>query len=530
VRDNRPARSLRRASLGRRLYGGFAALVALLLVTSALGVLALDKLAARTRNITEVSDPKERAAADVRFAIGEVYGFEIAYVLGDRDSMRGAYQQAFERLAQHLAVLRATSTTAVELESVTQLDKHLVSFRENDEQVWAASDAGDQSQAISALQANQRPLYASMIGRVNQYVSMARDSQAEDVRAFDETRSRSKTLMLLLGPLTILVAGLTAWLITRSITRPVLRAVQVLETVAGGDLRPRLQVSSRDEIGRMGNALNMTLERVRTVFGSIVASAESLASAAGELTAVSHQMASSAEETSAQALSVSSAAEQVSGDVQVVAAATDEMTGSIREVSEQAARAADVATQGTELADQATSTVERLGDASRQIGDIVAVISSIAEQTSLLALNATIEAARAGEAGRGFAVVAHEVKELSQATSAASSDITGRIQALQGSAGDAAESIEAIAEIIRRVNESQVTIASAVEEQTATTNSIGGSVTNAAAGTAEIARAMVGVAQAAHSTTSGASDTQRAAGDLAAMAASLRQLVDEFQV
>jgi methyl-accepting chemotaxis protein len=174
--------------------------------------------------------------------------------------------------------------------------------------------------------------------------------------------------------------------------------------------------------------------------------------------------------------------------------------------------------------------VERLGDASRQIGDIVALISSIAEQTSLLALNATIEAARAGDAGRGFAVVAHEVKELSQATGEASSDITGRIGAIQASAGEAAESIEAIAEIIRRVNESQVTIASAVEEQTATTNSIGGSVTNAAEGTSEIARAMVGVAQAAHSTTSGANETQRAAGDLAAMAASLRQLVDQFEV
>jgi methyl-accepting chemotaxis protein len=219
VRDNRPARSLRRASLGRRLYGGFAALVALLLVTSALGVLALDKLAARTRNITEVSDPKERAAADVRFAIGEVYGFEIAYVLGDRDSMRGAYQQAFERLAQHLAVLRATSTagSGARVGHAARQAPRLV--RENDEQVWAASDAGDQSEAISALQANQRPLYASMIGRVNQYVSMARDSQAEDVRAFDETRSQSKTLMLLLGLLTMLVAGLIAWLITRSITR-----------------------------------------------------------------------------------------------------------------------------------------------------------------------------------------------------------------------------------------------------------------------------------------------------------------------
>jgi methyl-accepting chemotaxis protein len=530
VRVNRWVRSRGRGSLARRLYGGFAAVVVLLLITSAVGVLALDKLAHSTRSITEVSGPKERAAADVRFGIGEVYGLETAYVLGDRAAMRGAYQHALERLTQHLVVLRATSTVTAELELVTQLDKHLVSFLENDRQVWAASSAGDQSQAMSALQGIQRPLYASMIGRVNQYVTMARDSQTADVGSFDRTRSAAKRTTLSLGLLIMVVAGLIAWRITRSITRPVLRAVHVLERVAGGDLRPRLQVSSRDEIGRMGDALNVTLERMCNVFGSVVSSAQSVASAAEELTAVSHQMGSSAEETSAQAQSVSSAAEQVSGEVQIVATAAAQMTGSLREVSDHAARAADVATQGTELADQATVTVERLGDASRQIGDIVALISSIAEQTNLLALNATIEAARAGDAGRGFAVVAHEVKELSRATGDASSDITRRIQALQASAGDAAGSIEAIAEIIGRVSESQVTIASAVEEQTVTTRSIGGSVTNAAAGTSEIARAMVGVAEAAQATTSGASETQRSAGDLAAMAASLRQLVDQFQV
>jgi len=524
------AKLLSGRSLRFRLYGGFGAVVVLLLIITGVSLLTLSQLSSATRRITEVSDPKERAAAEVRFDIGDVYGLEHAYVLGDHLEMRARFVASRERLDVHLKTLEGMSTTAEEREHVEAFKTVYAGFLEKDKLVWQAVGRDRRDDAIEIGERQLRPVYQSMLNSIENYITVARLESAADVRDFNAARDRSRVLMGGLGLAALLLAGIFAWLITRSITRPLSRTVRVLEAVADGDLTRRLDVSSSDEVGRMGEALNRTLEKVRSVFGSIGTSAEALASASEELTAVSQQMASSAEETSVQANVVSAAAEQVSGNVQLVATNAEEMTVSIREVSQHASHAATVATQGAEMADQANVTVARLGDASRQIGDIVKLITSIAEQTNLLALNATIEAARAGDAGRGFAVVAHEVKELSSETSKATSDIAARIKAIQGSAADAAVAIEAIGEIIGRINESQVTISSAVEEQTATTNSIGQSVTDAADGTTEIARSMAGVASAAQATTAGASETQRAAVELSSMAATLRELVDQFQV
>jgi methyl-accepting chemotaxis protein len=204
------------------------------------------------------------------------------------------------------------------------------------------------------------------------------------------------------------------------------------------------------------------------------------------------------------------------------------MSASIREVSTHASNAVQVAAAGGQLAASATDTVARLADSSAQIGAIVEVISAIAGQTHLLALNAAIEAARAGEAGESFAVVADEVKQLSQQTAKATQDIAAQVEGIRASAREAADAIGAIVGVIEEINGFQITIAGAVEEQTANTSMIGRSVGEAARGTAEIARSVTGVAEAAQQTTRGAAETQRAAGELARMAAGLRTILAEF--
>ena len=161
---------------------------------------------------------------------------------------------------------------------------------------------------------------------------------------------------------------------------------------------------------------------------------------------------------------------------------------------------------------------------------MIKVITSIAQQTNLLALNATIEAARAGEAGKGFAVVANEVKELAKATAKATEDIGQKIEAIQGDTKGAVAAIREISAIINQINDIQSTIASAVEEQTATTNEISRNVTEAAKGSAEITQNIAGVAQAAQETTVGAAETHRAAAELSRMAAELHRLVDRFRI
>jgi methyl-accepting chemotaxis protein len=218
----------------------------------------------------------------------------------------------------------------------------------------------------------------------------------------------------------------------------------------------------------------------------------------------------------------------VSRSTQSVATSTEEMSASIREIAKSASESARVASQAVRVAETTTTTVGKLGDSAIEIGKIIKVITSIAQQTNLLALNATIEAARAGESGKGFAVVANEVKELAKETAKATEDIGRSIESIQVDTQGAVAAIGSISTIISQINDISTTIASAVEEQSATTSEMGRNVTESAQGTTEIARNITTVAHAAQGTASGASQTMTAATDLARMAAELKQLVSKF--
>jgi methyl-accepting chemotaxis protein len=204
------------------------------------------------------------------------------------------------------------------------------------------------------------------------------------------------------------------------------------------------------------------------------------------------------------------------------------MGASIKEIASNAHDAAKVAAQGVTMAGEANEKIAKLSESSQQIGQVVKVITSIAEQTHLLALNATIEAARAGAAGKGFAVVANEVKELAKETAKATEDISRKVEAIQADTHGATEALAEISKIISQINDIQNTIASAVEEQTATTAEISRNITDVAAGNQEVARNVTGVAQAAKSTTEGAEYTNKAAGELARLASTLQDLVRQF--
>jgi methyl-accepting chemotaxis protein len=260
----------------------------------------------------------------------------------------------------------------------------------------------------------------------------------------------------------------------------------------------------------------------------ISGNATALTEAGKGLDGVATHMAANAEETSAQANVVSAAAEQVNKNVQTVATGADEMTASIREIAKSAHEAARVASSAVKVAEATNTTIAKLGESSAEIGKVIKVITSIAQQTNLLALNATIEAARAGAAGKGFAVVANEVKELAKETAKATEDISQKIEAIQADTRGAVTAIGQIGTIINQINDIQNTIASAVEEQTATTNEISRNVTEAAKGSAEIAQNITGVALAAKETSAGVADTKNAASEITRMAADLQTLAGQF--
>jgi uncharacterized protein YoxC len=171
---------------------------------------------------------------------------------------------------------------------------------------------------------------------------------------------------------------------------------------------------------------------------------------------------------------------EVSARVQSVATATNELLASISEISRSSSEATTIVGDAVATVEAAARTMADLGQASQQISAIVAAISQIAHQTNLLALNATIEAARAGDAGRGFAVVAGEVKALSKQTETATEEINRMIESVQDYSEQAGMAIAGISTVVDRVNQSQASIAAAVEEQTATTNEITANLAGAA--------------------------------------------------
>ena len=268
-------------------------------------------------------------------------------------------------------------------------------------------------------------------------------------------------------------------------------------------------------------------EGMKVTIATVSTNAQALSSAAEELTAVSQQMSSNSEETAAQSNVVASAAEQVSKNVATVATSAEEMSASVKEIAKNANDAARVATEAVVVASNTNKTIAKLGESSIEIGKVIKVITSIAQQTNLLALNATIEAARAGEAGKGFAVVANEVKELAKQTASATEEISQKIEAIQADTKGAVTAIDQISKVIGQINDISSTIASAVEEQSATTNEIARNANEAAKGSTEISKNIANVGIAAKNTTEGANNTLSAATELSKLAADLKSVVDK---
>ncbi len=350
----------------------------------------------------------------------------------------------------------------------------------------------------------------------------------------EDLHAENRSLNLVMGLATFLALGSgisVAVFLSRNIAGATQSVLEQAEAIAAGDLtRNDLKVRSRDELGDLTTAINKMSGSLKRMILAIAQNAVQVAGASEELNSTSQQITANSEETSAQADVVSKAAQAVSQNLQTVATGAEEMGASIKEIAKNATEAAKVATSAVKVAETATTTVSKLGDSSTEIGQVIKVITSIAQQTNLLALNATIEAARAGEAGKGFAVVANEVKELAKETARATEDISRKIEAIQTDTKAAVEAIASISGVINQINEISGTIATAVEEQNATTNEMARNVSEAAQGSGEITSNIAGVAEAAQSTTRGASDTQKASKQLVETSAQLRRLVEQFRL
>jgi len=513
-------------------------------ILAAIGLLAVVALAAGVYAVTSLS----RAAADTR---------TLAMIQDDISAQVQLVHQ--DQLKARMIVAQLGAVQTGEL-----TDAWLQQQEENDAELAAAIErynagAGATSpnwqafvehyttwkqirdeQLLPAVLADDTAAYGALLDEVSQPAVDAfvadLDALSAEITAYvdgvaesaSSTASRAGTVLGVSLALALVVVVALGVGIARSIRNAVTRVHRSLDAMAAGDFTVAAEVDSRDEVGRMARALGKAQTAVRGTLAGVVETAQAVAASAEELAAASGQVAAGSEETSTQAGVVAAAAEQVSRNVQAVSAGAEQMSSSIREIAQNSSEAAKVAAQATTMATTTNETVTKLGLSSQEIGQVVKSITSIAEQTNLLALNATIEAARAGEAGKGFAVVAGEVKELAQETARATEDIARRVEAIQADSSNAVTAIGQISAIIASINDYQLTIASAVEEQTATTTEMSRGVQEAATGSGEIASNITGVAGAAATSSEVLSQMGESVAELARMSADLRARVSAF--
>lgn len=381
------------------------------------------------------------------------------------------------------------------------------------------------------------------------------DAATENVRSFAKRRS---DVSLLSGVVAVAVAILIAILIAIGISRPLKRGIGFVRSIADGDFTERLDLKRTDEVGVLSTSMNSMAEKLQDVLQQVQRSTEKLMGAAGDLTNISTslndssgdvsnqagQAAAATEQITATLENINSASTEMSSGVATVASAIEEMNMSLSEVAGNCQNATSAATTSTERVKTATATMETLQVTSQEIGSVVETINDIAAQTNLLALNATIEAASAGEAGKGFAVVATEVKELAKQTSAATEQISLKIDGIRQASSSAVESIVDISEVIDNLSHITTSIAAAVEQQSQTikeiaesvsavsgsASSIDKSVNEVTDGAREIAQSMAKVQQTSKSNLESAAVTDTRATELNAISKELQDNIGQFKV
>ena len=502
-------------------------------VVGVLGIQSLGVAAARTDSLYQANVRGIEYASAMSDAVGDVGTAQRDAILTPDVSATQAVLASFDdvdgRFAEAVAGYETTLPTAEQTALLGAIRTGYAGYtQEADRVLTPLALTNDYAAWIAANRVSVAPLREQLEGVLDDLI--ASDTAAAEAAA---TTARDDAAQQRTVAIAVLVVGVGLALglglvVAVGIARATRKVQDVTDALAAGDLTRSSGLTTRDELGRMGASLDSAVTGLRQLMAGVVASADAVAASSEELSASAAQISASAEETSAQSGVVSTAAEEVSRNVGTVSAGAEQMGASIREISQNANQAARVAAAAVAEAETTNTTMLKLGTSSKQIGDVIKVITSIAEQTNLLALNATIEAARAGEAGKGFAVVANEVKELAQETARATEDISRRVDAIQADTGGAVEAIGRISEIIGSINDYQLTIASAVEEQTATTQEMSRSVAEAAAGTGEIAQNITGVSTAAESTTQALGMTRTAVEELSDLSKGLQEQIDRW--
>ncbi|WP_040156828.1 methyl-accepting chemotaxis protein [Mobilicoccus massiliensis] len=499
----------------------------------------------RVHDRTQILTARE-AAAGLELDNSDVSGWQLGilgdvYRIGSKKALSGeeaynlqGFEEAKANVDKHLAQFPTEALTEEEAGRLQAARAGYQDFFAADQAARELLATGDRAKMAQASDSINGGASGEANGRISEATGALQKSIDARADAVSDEIDAAIARTIWIVVVATLVLPVVILLVARAVARPIQRSLRSvrdsLRAMADDDLTVPAEVTTGDEVGETAQALEHSRQSILGIIGRVKEAAESVAREAETMTERSRRIGTRAVDSSTALGATAGEADDVSHNIQTVAAGTEQMTSSIREIAQSTNDAAGVAAQAVQVAETTNATIGQLGTSSAQIGEVVKAITSIAEQTNLLALNATIEAARAGEAGKGFAVVANEVKDLAQETSKATEDIGRRVEAIQLDTEAAVTAITQIGAIITRINDSQSTIASAVEEQTATTNEMSRSVADAASGAGRIAESIQRSAGDARSSSDIADEMMGDIDHLTGSADELRALVSGFKV
>jgi methyl-accepting chemotaxis protein len=460
--------------ISQRLALGFGIVCTLLVLVIALSITMLGRISDGTDEIANKRLPTTGATnnvlgevAEIAIALRNIMLNNDANDVADRQKQVDEIASSRQAVTGHIERLQGLITDAKGKELLQDMSVANDRYGKGLDQILKLIQAGANDEANAYLISEQRPALAALKKAVTEQLTVQRGITAETAAAAAQTYKDTRTLMVGLGAAALALAALVGWWITVSITRPVARALEVANTVAAGDLTSRIDVTTRDEMGQLLQALKLMNENLAQTVSTVRSGTETIATASAELAAGNQDL--------------SSRTEQQAGSLEETASSMEELTSTVkqnadnaRQANQLAGVASNVAARGGAVISQVVGTMGEINSSASKISDIIGVIDGIAFQTNILALNAAVEAARAGEQGRGFAVVATEVRNLAQRSAAAAKEIktligdsTDKVAAGSKLVSEAGATMQEIVDSVKRVTDIMGEISSASQEQTA---------------------------------------------------------------